>query len=122
MKSSGYDRTTADPGPRPRRAEPPIREAASHSGVGRGHLVSHEARLAPDVHGRLRIEESRAEMPRGPSADARSILRTTLPMGADRVRRDRDVPFYLWVARAPEPVGVFTLASARTRIGREAEA
>ena len=51
-----------------------------------------------------------------------SSTRNTLPMGADRVDRERARPWYLRVVRAPEPLDVFVIEGQRTHIGREAEA
>jgi DNA-binding NtrC family response regulator len=48
--------------------------------------------------------------------------RNTLPMGADRPPPEAARPWYLWPARAPEPLDVHVLAGQRTHIGREAEA
>jgi DNA-binding NtrC family response regulator len=57
------------------------------------------------------------------SAPARtSTTRNTLPMGADRVDRDAARPWYLWIARAPEPCDVFVVTAQRTHVGREADA
>ena len=61
-------------------------------------------------------------MTQGRPFSLRTALRDTLPMGADRIARERALPWYLWPARVPGPLEVFTLAGERTHIGREADA
>jgi DNA-binding NtrC family response regulator len=48
--------------------------------------------------------------------------RITLPMGADEIRRDDKLPWYLRVVRASGEGAVHAIDARRVRIGREAEA